>query len=56
MYAKNVVTFLLHLAPKGELKIEQDDEITRDTLVTGGGEIVHARVREILGLPALQAV
>jgi NAD(P) transhydrogenase subunit alpha len=56
MYAKNVVTFLLHLAPKGELKIDPNDEIARDTLVTGGGDIVNARVREILGMPALQAV
>ena len=56
MFAKNVVTFLLHLAPKGELRIDPEDQITRDTLVTSDGEIVNARIREILGMPALQAV
>ena len=54
MYAKNVVTFLLHLAPKGELTIDREDEITRDTLVASGGEIVNARIREMLGLRALE--
>ncbi len=29
-----------------------DDEITRETLVTHAGEVVHPRVREALGLPA----
>jgi proton-translocating NAD(P)+ transhydrogenase subunit alpha len=56
MFAKNVVTFLLHLAPKGDVKIDQTDEITRDTLVTSSGEIVNVRIREILGLAALQTV
>ena len=55
MYAKNVTTFLLHLAPGGKLTIDPDEQITRETLVTSGGEIVHPRIREILGLPALQA-
>jgi NAD(P) transhydrogenase subunit alpha len=54
MYAKNVVTFLLHLAPKGELTIDREDEITRDTLVASEGEIVNARIREMLGLRALE--
>jgi NAD(P) transhydrogenase subunit alpha len=56
MFAKNVVTFLLHLGPKGELTIDTRDEITRDTLVTDGGDIVNVRVRELLGMPAVQAV
>ena len=56
MYAKNVVTFLLHLAPKGELTIDAKDEIARDTLITSGGEIVNGRVRELLGMTAVQTV
>jgi len=28
----------------------------RETLVTHEGEVVHARVRELMGLPALSAV
>jgi NAD(P) transhydrogenase subunit alpha len=56
MFAKNLVTFLLHLAPKGEVAMDAKDEIARDTLVTGGGDLVNARVRELLGMPTVQAV
>ncbi len=51
MYARNVATFLKHLIKNGALTIDTADEITRETLVTHGGEVVHARVRQILGLP-----
>ena len=53
MYAKNVTTFLLHLVKGGVVTIDPSDEITRDTLVSRGGEVVHARVRQALGLPEL---
>jgi H+-translocating NAD(P) transhydrogenase subunit alpha len=53
MYAKNVATFLAHLAKDGTLKLDLTDEITRETLVARGGEVVNPRVREALGLPAL---
>ena len=33
-----------------ELRIDLDDEITRETLVTFEGEVVHPRVRQRLGL------
>ena len=52
MYGKNLASFLLHLAPEGELKLDLSDEITAGTLVARGGEVVHPRLREILGLPA----
>jgi len=55
MYAKNVATFLLHLIKDGKLQLNPDDEIVRDTLLTRGGEIVNARLREIYKLPALAA-
>ncbi|MFH1265252.1 MAG: Re/Si-specific NAD(P)(+) transhydrogenase subunit alpha, partial [Planctomycetota bacterium] len=42
MYAKNITTFLLHLIDEGQLKIDLEDEITRDTLVTRGGEVVNS--------------
>ena len=50
MYAKNVSALLLHLAKDGDLRIDLEDEVTRDTLVSQGGEIVHPRVREALGM------
>ncbi|MHC4065398.1 MAG: Re/Si-specific NAD(P)(+) transhydrogenase subunit alpha [Planctomycetota bacterium] len=56
MYAKNISTFLLHLVQDEELNIDTDDEITRETLVSRNGEVVHQRVRELLGLkPAATA-
>jgi len=51
MYAKNVATFLLHLFKGGKPELNLEDEITRETLITRGGEIVHGRVREFFALP-----
>jgi NAD(P) transhydrogenase subunit alpha len=55
MYAKNVATFLLYMVKEGKLQINPQDEIVRDTLLTQGGEIVNARLREIYKLPVLAA-
>ena len=55
MYARNLTTFLLHLVKDGKLQLNMEDEIIRETLVTSGGEIVNARVREFFALPALTA-
>jgi NAD(P) transhydrogenase subunit alpha len=55
MYAKNVATFLLYMVKEGKLQIDPQDEIVRETLLTQGGEIVSARLREIYKLPALAA-
>jgi NAD(P) transhydrogenase subunit alpha len=54
MYARNVTAFLLHIVKKGKLELDTEDEITRETLLTRGGEIVQGRVREFFSLPALQ--
>ena len=51
MYAKNIAAFLLHLVKNGALQLDLEDEITRETLLTREGEVVHARIREALGLP-----
>ncbi|HBB75202.1 MAG TPA: Re/Si-specific NAD(P)(+) transhydrogenase subunit alpha [Planctomycetaceae bacterium] len=53
LYAKNVVTFLLHLLKSGLPDVSRDDEICRDTLVAIGGQLVHPKVRERAGLPPL---
>jgi NAD(P) transhydrogenase subunit alpha len=37
----------------GKLQLNLEDEIIRETMVTRGGEIVNARVREFFKLPAL---
>ena len=46
MYARNVSAFLLHLVRNGKLELNRSDEIVRETLLTHGGEVVNARVRE----------
>jgi NAD(P) transhydrogenase subunit alpha len=53
LYAKNVVTFLLHLLKSGLPDVSRDDEICRDTLVAAGGQVVHPKIRERLGLAPL---
>lgn len=55
MYAKNIQSLLNHLVDKeGKLTLDLDDEITGGTLVTNDGDVIHPRVREILGLPELK--
>jgi NAD(P) transhydrogenase subunit alpha len=51
MYSRNIVTFLGHLVKQGEVALDLADEITRETLITHAGEIVHQRVRQALGMP-----
>jgi len=55
MYAKNLSAFLLNLVKDGKLQINEKDEIHRETLLTQGGEIANARVREFVGLQPLAA-
>ena len=51
MYSKNITTFLQHLAKEGTVAFNMDDEITRETLVTRGGAIVHERVKAQVDAP-----
>jgi NAD(P) transhydrogenase subunit alpha len=53
MYARNMSAFLLHLVRDRKLKLDESDEIIRETMLTKGGEIVIARVREFFALPPL---
>jgi NAD(P) transhydrogenase subunit alpha len=55
MYAKNATAFLLHLVKDGQMRMDLSDEIIRETLLTRGGEVVNARVRDFFSLPALAA-
>ncbi|WP_425398763.1 Re/Si-specific NAD(P)(+) transhydrogenase subunit alpha [Aeoliella sp.] len=48
MYSTNVVNFLSLLAKEGELVIDTEDEVIRDTLVTRGGEITNDRIRQLI--------
>lgn len=53
MFSKNVATFLRHLVKDGQVELDMEDEITRDTLLTRDGQVVSSRVREILGMEPL---
>ena len=50
MYSRNITSFLKHLLKDGRFALDSQDEIVRETMVTHAGEIVHPRVRELLGL------
>ena len=50
MYGSNIAAFLKLMVKNGELTMNREDEIIRETLVTHGREIVNARVSELLGL------
>jgi H+-translocating NAD(P) transhydrogenase subunit alpha len=43
MYARTLAAFFLHLLKGDTIPIDLEDEITRETLVTRGGEVVHPR-------------
>ena len=53
MYARNLTTYLTYMVKDGKLQMNLQDEIVRETVVTNGGEVVNARVREFFKLPAL---
>ena len=55
MYSKNLTNFLLHMVKDGKLQLNLEDEITRSTMITQGGEIVNPRVREFYSLAPLAA-
>jgi len=52
MFARNLTAFLTHLIKDQKVNLNLEDDIVRETLLTHGGEIVQARVREFLKLPA----
>lgn len=51
MYSKNIYELLKHLydAETKALKVDFEDEITRESCVTHENEVVHERVREAIG-------
>jgi H+-translocating NAD(P) transhydrogenase subunit alpha len=55
MYARNIAAFLQLMVKDGKLQINFEDDIIKSTLVTEGGEVVNARIREFFSLPPLAA-
>lgn len=51
MFGKNVENLLMHLVDEnGQLNLDFEDEIVRETVVSHQGEVVHERMRDLLGL------
>lgn len=48
MYARNLATLLKHLSKDGQLNIDVNDEITRETLVAQGGKVVNPKVQALI--------
>ncbi|MCA9129622.1 MAG: NAD(P) transhydrogenase subunit alpha [Planctomycetales bacterium] len=48
MLGNNAVKFLLNMVVDGDLKIDLDDEIIRETRVVAGGEITCQRISDLL--------
>lgn len=48
LYAKSISNFFLHLFKDGEVLVDPEDPIGRDTLVTRDGKIVNTRVLEAI--------
>jgi NAD(P) transhydrogenase subunit alpha len=50
LYAKNIWALFSHLATKNGFKWEMEEEITKGSLITKGGELVHDFTKKALGL------
>ena len=54
-YAKNIANFVSLIVQDKALHLDVDDQIVQETVTTRYGQVVHARVREALGLNPLPA-
>ena len=50
MFSKNVAALLLHLVKDGQVNLDMQDEINKDTTVAMGGDVVNNRIRKLLGM------
>jgi NAD(P) transhydrogenase subunit alpha len=50
MFGKNVINFLkLMITKEGALNLNWEDDLVKGTAVTHGKEIVHERVKSVIG-------
>jgi NAD(P) transhydrogenase subunit alpha len=54
MFSNNVTRFLLNMIKNGQVNLNLQDEILRDTLIVHQGQVVHPRLREMLGMAPLE--
>ncbi len=48
VFAKNVASFVLNIVKDKSLSINKEDPIVTETLLTEGGTVIHAKVKELL--------
>lgn len=48
MYSNNISAFLLNIIKDGQLVIDMEDEIVKDTLITRDGQVTNNLVKELL--------
>jgi NAD(P) transhydrogenase subunit alpha len=54
MYANNIRNLVLDFVKEGAFAWDLDDEIVAGALICHDGQVLHPKVREAMGLPALQ--
>jgi NAD(P) transhydrogenase subunit alpha len=47
LYSKNIIAFLLHLADKEKFFFEREEEITKGSMITFKGEVVHPSLKPV---------
>lgn len=52
MFSHNLTKFLLNLVDNDKLRLDADDQIIQDTLVTHAGQVVGSRVKSLLAISA----
>ncbi len=52
MFSHNLTKFLLNLVDKDQLRLDADDQIIQDTLVTHAGNVVGSRIKSLLAVSA----
>ncbi|MEC9373899.1 MAG: NAD(P)(+) transhydrogenase (Re/Si-specific) subunit alpha, partial [Planctomycetota bacterium] len=52
MYSRNATEFVMELAPAGAIRLDMENEVIRDSLITHEGEIRHQPTRAALGMEA----
>jgi NAD(P) transhydrogenase subunit alpha len=52
LFARNVANLLLHLVKNASITLDFEDEITKGSCVTHGGEIVNERAKQLVAAAA----
>ena len=53
-FGKNITAFVLNMAKDGVINFNMEDEIVRESLVTRDGQVVNNRLRQAMGMAAIE--